>query len=304
MQNTARYILAAAAILLLNISAMAAGKQKGGTAPSTIMYEKGVSYIIGKVRKLGKEGESATINKTPVVIDQETTYYMVGQVRVSALAKDNSILVYGKPGNTMKTTKGLRGNMSAQSVVTGFGGNFINMTPTQKAVAEARKEAIQRRTREKQVLGWYRGVVENIDPLIIKVKNVSQRVQISKSTGILTITEGAPEDLKKRTYVIAILGESTEDEAAGENDQEDETKKKKRSRRSRRSRRKKKEPDAIAKTFFIAKNQNLLEFLMDPPQPVLKKTNTSTSNKDDDENNRSRDSARQRSTRDGQRSRR
>ena len=252
--------------------------------PPQPIYLTESEILTGKVRSVGKDGSSFVLNKMPVKLTNMTRFFQVYETPLSELKKDEAIMVYGKTTSIMKSAKGETGNMMVRGVVSGEAKTFIDLRPTQKAKAEAAKEASKRRTKRKEVLGWHRGTVESLSPLMIHANGRIQRVQASRGAAAITITEGNKEYLTKRIYVVVVADEESSEETA-EEAEEDESSTKRKSKRSRRrnkrSRKKKKEVQVSAKTIYIAKGSALLEFLLDPPQPVTKKTRTSTSNDKD-----------------------
>ena len=267
--------------------------------------------LTGKVRSIEKDGSSFVLNKMPVKLTSTTRFFRVYSTPLSKLREHESILIYGKTVSIQKFNEDqtlgyaavrggmyakkikitrLVGHMKVQGVVNGKAKTFIDMRPTQVAKREAREEAGEaarcNTARVKEVLGWHEGYVKSLSPLMFQANDMPQRVLASRNTAAINITKGNKEDLARRLYVIVVADEESSEETA-EEAEEDESSTKRKSKRSRRrnkrSRKKKKEVQVSAKTIYIAKGSALLEFLLDPPQPVTKKTRTSTSDDEDDE---------------------
>jgi len=301
MKNPARFTAAVSAVLILAISAGAeAAAEKTKIAkrkapPPEPVYLTENKILTGKVRSVAKDGDSFVLNKTPIELTSMTRYFRVYETPLAELKKDEAILVYGKTTSVTKSSKGETGNMMVRGVVNGEARAFIDLRPTEKAKAEARREAAKRHTKLKTVLGWHKGTVESLAPIMFHVNGLPQRVQASRGTKAITITEGNKEDLAKRMYVVVVVEEESAEQTAEEEEQKSTKTKSKRSRRSkRRSRKKRKEPQAAAKTIYIAGSAALLEYLLDPPQPRTKKVRTSTSDDEDYRSGRTRDEAIQR----------
>ena len=272
---TKAVIAVASAGLLAGVALAAPAKESGSGGP---IYKQKKNIVSGRIRSVGKEGETITVGRVVLKIDSATQVFKVQTIPGKELKKEDTLLVYGRPGKTMVSGKGTIGRMQARFILAASAQDFIDPEPTREAIQEELKDARRRGADADPIEGWYRAPIDSLDPFGVKIGTAVQ--QITYSGDILGVVEGKPDDIDKRLYVIVTAQKA----GAEEEEATDEDGKSEKSSRKRKSRRRKNEPEGVATAIYLCESSAPLEFLLNPPQPRVAKTRTTNSSEPAEEN--------------------